>query len=1105
MRRLVPLVVLSLSLPALVSADETRLLRRPTVSRDLVVFAYASDLWAVGRTGGQARRLTATPFVETDPRLSPDGSLIAFTATVGGNTDVYVMAAEGGDPQRLTYHPGIDATRGWSPDGRRVVIASTRTAVPLPSVSPYFQLWTIALDTTQAIAGAGLPERLPMPRAFTGTYSPDGRRMAFENVSVALAAEWAQEQSSQWRHYRGGRTHPIRLIDLEDYSVETLPWVDSNDTAPMWVGDTVYFLSDRHGTTNLFSYDPRSKQVAQLTRHDDFDIMSAAAGPDAIVYEQAGYIHLVDTATRKAQRLAIDVTADFPWARPQLKKVASMIRSAILSPTGVRAAFEARGDIHTLPAEKGQARNLTASAGVHERSPAWSPDGASIAWLSDASGEYQLMIGDQTGATRPRVIPLPSKAFFSAPAWSPDGKRLLLEDNHLSLWSIDVATGTAAKIDTDTYDDPGRRFDAAWSPDSQWVAYSKSLASHMRAVFLYSIADRKAHQVTDGLSDAVAPAFDMSGKYLYFLASTNYALRTGWLEMSSVDRPVTRAIYLAVLSASEPSPFLPETGDEVVAKPSAQPAGKPAADPKAPGPPAVRIDMEGIGQRILALAVPAADYSALAPGAAGTLFYAETPRAAGAPPLRIHRYQLRERKAAPYLEGVRSYALSADGKRLLYRADGNRWGIVPTDRPTPPKVGEGAIDVGTLETLIDPRVEWAQIFRETWRIQREFFYDAAMHGTDWPALYEKYRALLPHVNHRADLGYLIASLAGELAVGHSYLVGKGDQPDGEPVPVGMLGADYAIENGRYRIKKIYGGENWNPELQAPLSGPGVQVSEGDYLLEVNGRPLTPPASVYQLFEGTVGRQTLIRVNSSPSVEGSRIVTVVPIASDEGLRTRAWIEGNRRLVDTLSGGRLAYVWLPNTGGPGYTAFNRYYYAQQDKEGAIIDERYNQGGMVADYIVNELARPLMGYFARRDGLPSPSPTVGIYGPKVMIVNESAGSGGDALPYYFKQQKIGPLVGTRTWGALVGTLQIPSTIDGGAVTAPSLAFYDVNGRWAVENEGVAPDIEVEITTADAVAGRDPQLERAVQEALKLLQEHPNRRVPRPAPIKRVSPSKR
>ena len=1109
--------LLCVLLPAVAAAEETRLLRRPTVSRDLVVFAYGSDLWAVGRNGGPARRLTATPFVETDPRLSPDGSRIAFTATVGGNTDVYVVPAEGGEPVRLTYHPGLDAVRGWSPDGRRVIFASTRGAVPLPVLSPYFRLWTIGVGRVGATPGrsqggdtaaaGGLPDLLPMPRAFTGAYAPDGRRVAYEDVSTAMFAEWAQEQSSQWRHYRGGRTHPIRVIDLGDRGVEKLPWTDSNDTTPMWVGDTIYFLSDRAGAVNLFSYDRRSKRVAQLTRHDDFDIMSASAGHDAIVYEQAGYIHLFDTATQKTQRLAIEVAADFPWARPQLKKVAGMIRSAVLSPTGVRAAFEARGDIFTVPAEKGQARNLTESDGTHERSPVWSPDGASIAWLSDASGEYQLMIGGQTNATRPRVLPLPSNAFFSAPVWSPDGRLLLLEDNHLNLWTIDVASGAATKLDTDTYDDPGRRFDAAWSPDSRWVAYSKSLKSHMRAIFLYSVAESRAYQLTDGLSDAVAPAFDASGKYLYFLASTNYALRTGWLEMSSVDRPITRAIYLAVLSAAEPSPFLPETGDEMVTAPAgpAAPAAagaKPAADANAQSPAAIRVDVQGIGQRILALSVPAADYGALAPGAAGSLFYAETPRAPGAA-LTVHRYQLRERRAAPFLDGVRSFTLSGDAKRMLYRADGNRWGIVPTDRPA--KVGEGAIDVAALETLIDPRLEWAQIFRETWRIQREFFYDAAMHGADWPALYEKYRALLPFVAHRADLGYLIASLAGELAVGHSYLIGTGDVPGGDPISVGMLGADYAIENGRYRIKKIYGGENWNPELQAPLSGPGIQVAEGDYLLEVNGRPVAPPTSVYQVFEGTAGKQTLLRVNSKPSVEGSRLVTVVPVASDDALRTRAWIEGNRRLVDKLSGGRLAYVWLPNTGGPGYTAFNRYYYAQQDKEGAIIDERYNQGGMVADYMVSEMTRPLMGYFARRDGTPSPSPTAGIYGPKVMVVNESAGSGGDALPYYFKQQKVGPVVGTRTWGALVGTLQIPATIDGGSVTAPSLAFYDVNGRWAVENEGVAPDIEVEVTPADLLAGRDPQLERAVQEALKLLEQQPGRRVPRPAPIKRVSPPRR
>jgi len=1082
------------------SAGETRLLRRPTVSRDQVAFEYAGDLWVVPRSGGQARRLTSTPEAETDPHFSPDGSQIAFTATVHGNTDVYIVPAAGGEPRRITYHPAVDCVRGWTPDGRRVVFASSRDTLPTPGANSFFRLWTMAVggDARPALSPVeGLPEVLPLPRAFAGMYSPDGRRVAYEEIAVAMfAASWAQNQSSQWRHYRGGRTHPIRLLNLTTHSVDPVPWSNSNDSEPMWVGNTVYFLSDRNFVTNLFAYRPDTKQVTQLTRHDDFDVMSASAGADAIAYEQAGYIHLLDIASGMTKRLAIEVNGDLPWARPQFKTLAAAIRNAALSPTGARAVFEARGEIVTVPAEKGDFRNLTQSPGVHDRSPVWSPDGRQIAWLSDASGEYELMLGEPTGATRPRPIGLPSKAFFSAPVWSPDGKRLLLEDNHLNLWSIEAASGGATTIDVDTYDDPGRRFDAVWSPDSQWVAYSKSLDSHLRAIFVYSVADRKVHQITDGLSDATSPAFDAGGKYLYFLASTNYALRTGWLEMSSVDRPVTRAIYLVVLSASEPSPLLPETGDEPVRLRSPE---TPAASS---GETSVRIDLDRIDQRILALNVAAADYSALTSAAPGVIFYLEPARSGGGGPVpqNLQRYQLTERKASPYLEGIRRYALSGDSKKLLYQASGNRWGIVPADRPSAVRVGDGALDLGKVQILVDPRAEWAQIFRETWRIQREYFYDASMHGADWQAIYAKYSPLVPFVGHRADLGYLIASVGGELSVGHSYLTG-GDDADDEPVSVGLLGADYAVENGHFRIKRIYGGENWNPDLQSPLRAPGVRVAEGDYLLEVNGRALVPPANVYQLFEGTAGRQTLIRVNSTPSSEGSRVVTVVPVASEESLRTRAWVEGNRRLVDNRSHGRLAYVWLPNTSMPGYAAFNRYYYAQQQKDGVIIDERYNQGGMVADYIVNELDRRQMGYFARRDGKPSPSPTAGIYGPKVMIINESAGSGGDALPYYFQLRKIGPLVGTRTWGGLVGTLAIPPTIDGGGITAPSLAFYDLNGRWAIENEGVTPDIEVENSPAEVMAGHDPQLERAITEALKLLEQTPVRRVPRPAPAVRAS----
>src|SRR5689334_6146562 len=1065
-------------------AQGTRLLRHPTVSRDSVAFEYAGDLWVVSRSGGTARRLTSTPSVEIDPYFSPDGSQIAFTATIAGNTDVYVVPAAGGDPKRLTYHPGIDRVRGWKPDGKSVIFASNRTGTPQQS---YMQLWTISVD-------GGLEEMLPLPRAFSGAYSPDGARLAYEEFATVFVPEWIE--TSMWRHYRGGRTHPISIINLADQSVQKLPWTNSNDTFPMWLGNMIYFISDRNHTANLFAYRTDTKQLTQVTHHDDFDVMTASAGADAVVYEQAGYIYLVDTKSGKSQKLDIEVTGDLPWARPQFKKVASMIRNATLSPTGTRAAFEARGEIFTVPAEKGDFRNLTQSSGAHDRGPTWSPDGMHIAWLSDASGEYQLMIGEPTGVTQPRAVSLPANAFYDGATWSPGGAQIVLEDNHNNLWAIDVASGAAIKIDTDNYPDPIRQFSAAWSPDSKWITYSKNLPNHLRAVFVYSWTDKKTYQVTDGLADSISPTFDAGGKYLYFMASTNYGPTTSWLEMSSLDRPVRRAIYLVVLNANDPSPLLPETGDEPKPAGAEGPPAKP--DPK----PAVRIDLNGISQRVLAVNIPAGDYNNLTAGAAGTFFYTE-PFTAGVPgALRLQRYQLRERAAAPFLDGsIRSYSISADKKKLLYQA-GDRWGVVATDRPA--KVGDGPLNVAQLEMRVDPRAEWAQIYRETWRIQRDYFYDAKMHGADWQGIYDKYKPLLAYVGHRADLGYVIAAMGGELTVGHSYLTAPGDVPSEDPVSVGLLGADFEIANGRYRIKRIYTGENWNPDLRAPLSAPGIQVAEGDYVLEVNGRPLAPPTNIYSLFEDTANRQTLIRVNNTPSLEGSRLITVVPVASEDTLRTRAWIENNRRLVDKLSGGKLAYVWLPNTTIPGYASFTRYFYAQQDKEGAVIDERYNHGGMVADYIVNELDRKLMGYFALRDGTPSTSPIAGIYGPKVMLINESAGSGGDALPYMFRLRKIGPLIGTRTWGGLVGTLGIPSTIDGGGITAPSLAFYNLKGEWDIENVGVAPDIEVEYTAAEVMKGRDPQLERAVQEALRLLELNPVRRVPRPAPIDRVSKGK-
>ena len=1082
-----------LGLTTPIAAQGTRLLRHPTVSRELVAFQYAGDLWTVPRAGGQARRLTVTPTVETDPHFSPDGSRIAYTATVGGNTDVYVMPSAGGDPTRLTYHPGVDRVRGWMPDGRRVVFGSGRISPPHQS---YYRLFSIALD-------GGLPDPLPMPRAFTGSYSADGKRVAYEEFSTEFMPAWYEV--SGWRHYRGGRTHPISVMNLADHSVTKLPWKDSNDRQPVWVGNTIYFLSDRGFTTNVYAYNSDTKELKQVTRHEDYDVANASAGPDAVVYEQAGYLHLIDAKSGQSRRLTIDVTADFPWARAGIKRVAGMIRDASLSPAGVRVAIEARGDIFTVPVEKGDYRNLTRSTAVNDRDPVWSPDGTQLAWFSDASGEYQVMVGEQTGIAKPRAISLPTTVYPSELAWSPDGKRLSFQDGHLNLWALEIATGKATKIDSETFDDPSRGIDPVWAPDSRWIAYSKNLDNQLRAIFAYSFAEGKAYQLTDGLSDAISPTFDASGKYLYFLASTNYGPNAGWLEMSSTERPIRRSIYLIVLSASEPSPLLPETGDETGAPPSPPPAAAPGVpSPPRPRPDSTtRIDIQGLSQRVLSIAVPPGDFNNLSAGPAGTIFYSEPMPGAGPQSQRVHRYVLRDRAGASFIEGVRSYKLSGDRKKLLYQSgggpDGGRWGVVGSDRPA--RVGDGPINVAQIEAYVDPRAEWEQIFRETWRIQRDYFYDPKMHGADWDAVWKKYSPFVSHVAHRNDLGYLVATAGGELVVGHSYLTGSGDEPTDTPITVGMLGADFTIDNGRYRIRKIYTGENWNPELRAPLSAPGIQVAEGDYLLEVNGAPLAPPTNIYRAFEGTANRQTILRVGRNASGEGSRLVTVVPVASEDGLRSRAWVEGNRRMVDSLSKGRLAYVWLPNTAGGGYTYFTRYFYAQQNREGTVVDERYNQGGQVADYVVNELDRRPMGYFATRAGKTFTSPMAGIFGPKVLVVNESAGSGGDALPYYWRLRNLGPMVGTRTWGALVGTIGVPTTIDGGGITAPGLAFYDLNGKWAVENEGVAPDIEVEYSAAEVIKGRDPQLERAVQEALKLLEQNPVKRVPRPAPIDRAS----
>lgn len=1079
------LATLLAALPTIAAAQGTRLLREPTVSAQHIVFVYADDLWRVGRNGGDAVRLTSFVGTEQAPHFSPDGRWIAFSGQYDGNTDVFVIPVEGGEPRRLTWHPGPDVVTGWTPDGSAVVFRSGRDGVP----TRIGRFWTVSPE-------GGMPDPLPIPQAHVGDLSPDGRYIAYQEITF-----WDPE----WRNYRGGQAQPISVVSLEDFSLRNTPWEGERHTDPVWLGDEVFFLSERDWANNVWSWNPSTQQLRQRTFHSDFDVKSLDAGAGVIVYEQGGWLHLLDPATDTARQLEIHVRGDMNWARPRMVEVPPQgLQNASLSPTGVRALFEFRGEILTIPASQGDARNLTNSSASAERAPAWAPDGERIAWFSDEGGEYALIIGHQDGRSATRRIELPEPSFYFRPTWSPDSRHIAFTDTHYRIWRVEVETGQATQVDTDRYAHPERTMNPVWSPDSRWIAYSRRLDNQLRAIFVHDVRTGESRQFTDGLSDALDPVWDASGKYLWFLASTDYGLNTGWLDMSSYDRPVTRGVYLAVLASDEPSPLLPRSDEEGGAAAgersgnagagSGQGGGAGAGGSQAQAsPPTVRIDFEGIHQRILALDVPLRNYTGLVAAPEGYLFYLEAvPNQQGGT---LHRYNLREREAARFLGPVVTAVTSHDRKKLLYRS-ATTWGIVDTDR-SPPNVGDGRLDLAAVRVRVDPREEWRQIYREGWRFQRDFLYVDNVHGAPWDEIHDWYRPWVEHVRHRTDMNYVIDILGGEVAVGHSYTSG-GDFPSVPSISIGLLGADYTVEEGRYRIARIYDGENWNPDLRSPLSAPGVDVRQGDFLLEVNGVELSAPTNLYSLFEGTVDRQIVIRVNDRPTLAGARTVTVVPLGNEGALRQRAWAEDNRRRVDELSGGRLAYVYVPNTGQGGYTWFNRYYFAQQDRAGAVIDERNNGGGSAADYIVDVLARNLHGYFNSRAGdrRPFTVPMAGIWGPKVMIINERAGSGGDLMPYLFRRQGVGPLIGTRTWGGLVGTWDTPSFVDGGRMVAPRGGFYDVDGEWAVEAEGVAPDIEVRQPPADVIAGRDPQLERAVEEALRLLETQAVELRPEPAP---------
>jgi tricorn protease len=1082
---LVALTVLGTPLAADVNVRDTRFLHQPATSGTHVAFVYADDLWVARIDGTEVRRLTTDDGVESSPSFSPDGTTIAFSGQYDGNTDVFVVPTQGGVPKRLTWHPGADEVQGFTPDGTRVLFTSGRAVF----TNRFTQLFTVGLD-------GGMPEALPIPNAASGAYAPDGRRIAYNPLAPRF---------EQWKQYRGGTVSRLWLFDVASKDIEKVPQpaTRANDVDAMWIGGVLYFRSDRAGEFNLFSYTPGQVTVRQLTTHRDFPIVRASAGGGKIVYEQAGYLHLFDPAAGTTRRLTIGVSSDLRETRPRFVKGTRWIRNAAISPTGARAAFEFRGEIVTVPAEKGDARNVTGSAGAHERSPAWSPDGTRLAYFSDASGEYELHVVPQDGKGDVKRLRPGGAGFYASLQWSPDSRKLAYTDNAQALWVMDVEAAKAEKVTAAKVYGPISSVTFGWSPDSRWLAYTANTQALAMTLSVYSLEQRTSFPITDGLAEVSSPVFDRSGKYLYVFGSTDAGPVLDWFAQSTADNRRTRNVYLVVLRSDVPSPLAKQSDEEKPAettpKPAADTKGESTAQPVEP----VRIDFEGIEYRIIDTPVAGGDLSNLQAGSAGQIYYLRAsadppapPAPAGppGPPLQaLHRFDLEKRTDERILDQARDFQVSADGKKLLYSTR-DSWSIaaLQAGKVNP---ADGRLAVADVEVRIDPRAEWAQVFDEAWRINRDYFYAANMHGINWSAMKEKYGALLPDAASRSDVNLVIQWMSSELAVGH-HRGGGGDRLETpRTVPGGLLGADYAVTNGRYRFAKVYGGLNFNPQLRSPLTEPGVSVRAGEYLLAVGGRDVRPPANVYSFFENTAGKIVELTVGPNADGSNSRTVKVVPIENEAALRNRDWVEGNLKKVDAATGGRVAYVYVPNTAQPGYDYFKRYFYPQSHKDAIIVDERFNGGGQVADYYIDILRRPLISYWAMRYGDDLKTPTASIQGPKVMIIDETAGSGGDLLPWMFRKFKLGPLVGQRTWGGLVGVLGFPTLMDGGTITAPNLAIWTPEEGWVVENEGVPPDIEVEQTPKDVIAGRDPQLERAIAVALEELKKNPPPKPTRPA----------
>ncbi|SHE66767.1 tricorn protease [Mariniphaga anaerophila] len=1051
------------------AAENSRLMRYPDINGNLVAFVYAGDIWTVNSNGGDAKRLTSHEGMELFPKISPDGKWIAFSGEYAGNRQVFVMPSEGGVSKQLTWYNSVglmpprggfdNVVLGWTPDSKNILFRSNRTEFGERN-GKYF---TVNIE-------GGFEKPLPIVNGGIATFSPDAKKICFTPVD---------REFRSWKRYKGGRATELWIYDLEKNTSEQITDFPGSDQWPVWHGDKIYFASDRNLKFNIFSYDTSTKQTEQITRFTKMDVLWPSGQNGQLAFENDGYLYKLNMQTGKTEKISVNIHFDNPNLVSYFKNVKENIHSFAISSTGKRALFDARGDIFSVPAENGSVENLSQTQGVREIYPAWSPNGKYIAYFSDATGEYEVYLLENQKGAKPVQLTKGSAAWKYQSEWSPDSKYLVYSDRTLNLKLVNIETKKETIADHATESEIR---DYSFSPDSKWIVYSKESANGQPAIWVYNIPEAKKYQLTDATFSNFSPVFSDDGNYIFFLSNRDFNLSFSSFEFNYLYNNATR-IYAAILKADGPELNKDKNDEEPVKNDEVE---KKEDDKKQEEKEvSVSIDFEGINNRIVALSPSTGNYRNLVPVEGGLLYINSG---------KMEMYDIKEEKSKEIANKIYQFTVSADKKMMLYRSN-DGFGITAIKPGVKPD--DGKLNLENMEMKIDPKKEWEQVFNDGWRIFRDYFYVDNLHGVDWKSIKKNYREWLPYVGHRADLDHILSEMVSESNTGHAY-VNWGDFEKVKHIDGGLLGAKIEADAkaGKYKIEKIYDSENWNASRRSPLTAPGVDVKEGDYILSINGKEITTDDNLYIFLENLAGKRTELTVSANAEGDNPRTSAIEPVKSELELMYLTWVNERRALVDKLSNGRIGYIHVPNTALEGNRELFLGMYAYHDKEALIIDDRYNGGGFIPAVMAELLERKTISYWQRNGLNPMRTPGVAHDGPKVMLINGYSSSGGDAFPYFFRKKGLGTLIGTRTWGGLVGISGNASLIDGTAISVPRFGVYDENGQWIIEGVGVYPDIEVTDRPEQLAKGEDPSIEKAVEVLLKQLKEKPAKKVTTPAP---------